>query len=118
MNQTRTAAAAQELAHADARRTRAGRIAQAQAATARPLIVEVADLLGRQGIRVKVTPNQHGGLDFTRTFGRGGFGVRLSDDDGQIGVDVLANYGPTGTRATFTNMPAGVIVATVAAYLA
>lgn len=76
---------------------------------------EINQLLARQGIDGTCEPNAFGGLDF-RTPGIGPW-VRVARDDNQINVYVFDRHMVQMASATFANMPASVIVATVAAYL-
>lgn len=84
-----------------------------------PITLEVHDLLRAQGVAFTVSANRWRGLDF-RAAGRI---VRLAmEDEAYVRLYVFTDHrgepGPLHADAHFANMPAGVIVATVAAYLA
>lgn len=82
-----------------------------------PIATEISELLDRQGAVFAETTNPWGGLDFqnaecTRT-------VRIALDDTHVRLFVLeGRVQLVAAEATFVNIPAGVIVAAVAAYLA
>lgn len=87
--------------------------------TTATIATEVADLLDHQGIHVWAEPNRWQGLDFTAPNHRGRT-VRIALDDTQVNLYVFTGGKAMleSAKATFTGMPASVIVAAVAAYLA
>lgn len=81
-------------------------------------VVAVLDLLIRQDLLRHIHPiiNNWNGVDLW-TDHKHSMGVRLTDEDGVIKVNIMENYGPIGISATFNHMPASVIVAVVASYI-